>query len=54
MTQKVLPIAAPAPRTDPPQDWAGDTGPKTIYGFFPLAATSGSQLCSAERQPALN
>merc|ERR1712070_288830 len=54
MTQKVLPIAAPAPRTDPPQAWTKDAGPSTRCGFFPLAATSGSQLCSAEREPALD
>ena len=50
MTQKVLPIAAPAPRTDPPQAWT-IAGPSTRYSFFPQATTSGSQLCSAELQP---
>ena len=50
----MLLIAAPAPRTDPPQAWTIDAGPSTRCSFFPLAATSGSQLCSAEQQTAMD
>ena len=34
MTQKVLPIAAPAPRTDPPQAWTNAAGPSSRYGLI--------------------